>query len=67
MSWVTVTTTPRVTVVCFGASSITIAVTMAPTTVGLALLGQLDILLPPLILGDTLRGSVGLATAAATS
>ena len=57
------TTTPPVTVVCHGASPITLTVTMAPTSVGLAASDQLDMVLPPqLIPRDTMRDSVGLTT-----
>ena len=57
------TTTPPVTVVFSRASPITITVTMALTSMGLATSGQHDVVLPPqLILRDALRGSVGLVT-----
>ena len=64
MSHVTVTTiTPPVTVVCSGAPSITMSVTISPTSVGLTASGQNDmVLLPQLILSDTMRVSVGLTT-----
>ena len=76
MSQVTVTTTTApVTVVCYWA--ITMTVTLVTTTVDLPALGQHDVhtsmdvtklgqhdvVLPPqLILRDSMRGSVGLAT-----
>ena len=64
VSQVTATTaTPPVTVVCSGALPITLTVTIAPISVGLAASGQYDVVLSPkLILRDTMRGSVGLAT-----
>ena len=57
------TSTPPVTVMCSGASSLTMTVTMAPTLLGLpATSGWHDVVLsPPLILRDT-RGVVDLAT-----
>ena len=63
MCQVTVTTAaPPMTVVCSSPAPITMTVAMAPT-VNLAALYQHDvILLPPLILRDTVRGSVGLTT-----
>ena len=53
------TTTPSVTAVYYGTSSLIMTVTMAPTLMGLsAALGQHDLVLPPpLILRDT-RGVV---------
>ena len=64
MSYVTITittTTPPVTIVCSGASLITMIGTLGPTSVGQILLGQWDVvLLPQLILQDTLRDSAGL-------
>ena len=64
MSQVTaITTTPPVTVVCFRASPIAITVMMADTAVGLVAVGQHDVvLLPQLILRDTMRDVVGLST-----
>ena len=56
-------TTPPVTVVCSGASPITMAVTMAPP-LGIAASGQHDVVLPPqLILSGLLRCSINLTTA----
>ena len=47
MSQATVTTTsPPMTVVCCRPSPITMTVTMAPTSVGLAVLGQYNVVLP---------------------
>ena len=56
--------TPYVTLVCSGTSITTMTVTMALTSVELtAALGQLNVVLtPPLILVDTMKGDVGLAT-----
>ena len=64
MSTVTTTSTnPPVTIVCSRALLITMTVTMAPTSVGLATLGQHDVILPPQwIIRDTMRGLSGLAT-----
>ena len=66
MSHVTVTTTTTttpVTVVCDGASTITMAGKMAPNSVGLTTSSQHDVVLPlQLILRDTIRVSVGLTT-----
>ena len=64
MSQATVTTTaPPVTVVCSSAPSFTMIATMVQTTLGLAAFGQHDVvLLPLLILRDTMRFSVGFAT-----
>ena len=65
MSQVTVTTTTTttpVTVVCSGASPITMTISMASTVVGLPISGQQDVvLLPQLIWRDTMRGFVGLS------
>ena len=56
-------TTPSVTVVCSRLSTTITAVTMAPTTLGLAAVGRHDVAPPPqLILRDTIGGSVGFAT-----
>ena len=51
-------------VVCSSALTTAMTVTMAPSFVGLtsALIQHYVILLPPLILRDTVRGDVGLAT-----
>ena len=56
------TTTPPVTSVCSGASTMTVSV--APTSKGLAAaLAKNDVVLqPPLIMADTVKGVVGLAT-----
>ena len=60
---IVITNNPPVVAACFGASSITNTVTMSTTTVGLTVSGQHDVvLLPPLILRDTVRGSIGLIT-----
>ena len=57
------TTTPPVTVLCSSSSSITMIVTMTPTAVDLVASGQYDVVLPPpLILRETVRGSIGLTT-----
>ena len=57
------TTTPPVTFVYSSASTKTTTVTMAPTSLGqTAALYQHDVLPSPLILRDTIRGLVGLAT-----
>ena len=57
----TTSTTPPVIVVCSRALSITTTITMAPTTLHLAVSGQYDVvLLPQLILRDTVKGSVSL-------
>ena len=57
------TTTSLATVVCSRALPITMTVTMAPISVGLAALGQYDMVLPlHLILRDTVRNSAGLDT-----
>ena len=54
---------PSVTAVCSKASPITMTITMAPTSVGLAVLDHHDVVLPPqLIPWDTMRDSVGLTT-----
>ena len=71
MSEVTVTTTTitaPVTVVCLSGPSITVTVTMASMLVGLTTFGEDNmVLLPQLIQRETMRGSVGLNTAAATT
>ena len=55
-TFTTMTTTPPVTVVCSGMSSLSL-VTMAPSFLGLpTMLGQHDVVLLPLL---TLRGSGG--------
>ena len=55
------TTTPPVTVVCYRASAITMTVTMASTSVGLATFGWYDVVLPlEMIQWDRMRGYVGL-------
>ena len=57
---VTTTTTPPLTVVGSEAMLITIMNMLAPTSVGKTTLGQHNVvLLPQLILRDTMRGSVG--------
>ena len=59
------TTSSPVTTVHSGALSSTMTVTMTPIHVGLVAVGQYDVvLLPPLILRDTMSGVVGLTTAA---
>ena len=59
----TKSTTPPVTVVYSGALLITTTVKLAPTSVGQTTSGQHDVvLLPQLILRDTVRASVGLTT-----
>ena len=64
MSQVTVTNitiTLPVTGVCSGASLITMTIVMASTSVGQSTSGQHDVvLLPQLILRDTMKGSVGI-------
>ena len=58
----TTATTPQ-TVVCSRASTITTTLTIASTSVGLAALGEHDVVLTlQMILRDTMRGSGGLAT-----
>ena len=57
------TTTLHLIVVCSRASPLTLTVTMDPTCLCLAALGQYEVVLPlQLIPSDTIRGSVGLAT-----
>ena len=56
-------TTPPVTVVCSGTSSLLTTVTMGPSLMGLpAMLGQHDVVLPPLLTLRDSGGVVGLAT-----
>ena len=64
MSPVTAATlSPPVTVLCSRALPVTMIVTIAPTSVGLAASDHHDVVWPPqLILRDTMRGSVGLTT-----
>ena len=57
------TTTSAVKVVCSRASLITMTVTITPTSVDLAAVGQHDMILPTqLILMNTMMGSVDLTT-----
>ena len=57
----TTTTTSSVTFVQSRALLITVMVMLALTSMGQTTLGQYDVvLLPPLIVGDTMRGSFGL-------
>ena len=59
----TISTTPPVTVLCSGASPLTMTVVMAPFSVGVTTLSQQDVvMLPQFILRDTFRVSVGLTT-----
>ena len=60
---VAVTTTPPVTVVCSGTSSLLTTVTMAPSLMGLPVIsGQHDMVLPPLLTLRNSGGVVGLDT-----
>ena len=62
------TTTAPVSVVCSGASLITMTVTAVPISVGQMTWGQQDLVLPPqLIPWDTLRGSAGPVCATETT
>ena len=57
------TTSQSMTVMCSSATPSTMTVMMTPTSMGLTALGQHDVVLPPqLILRDTMRVSVDLAT-----
>ena len=63
VAFLTTSTTPPVTVVYSGALLITTTVKLAPTSVGQTTSGQHDVvLLPQLILRDTVRASVALIT-----